>query len=126
MNIFPIKDDADYHRALSEIAPYFDNPSSDEDPVWDSFDVMATLIEEYEKRHFPLIDNATTVDAIRFYIDQKGLTPKDLIPCVGRLNRVYEILAGKRHLTLPMIRKFNKLFGIPLEFLVRGYNQKSS
>lgn len=45
MNIFPIKDDADYHRALSEIAPYFDNPPSDEDPVWDSFDVMATLIE---------------------------------------------------------------------------------
>ena len=87
---------------------------------------MATLIEEYEKRHFPLIDNATAVDAIRFYMDQKGLTPKDLIPCVGRLNRVYEILAGKRRLTLPMIRKLNKLFGIPLEFLVRGYNQKSS
>ena len=126
MNIFPIKDDVDYHRALSEIAPYFDNPPSDEDPVWDSVDVMATLIEEYEKRHFPLIDNATAVDAIRFYMDQKGLTPKDLIPCVGRLNHVYEILAGKRHLTLPMIRKFNKLFGIPLEFLVRGYNQKSS
>lgn len=119
MNIFPIKDDADYHRALSEIAPYFDNPPSDKDPVWDFVDVMATLIEEYEKRHFPLIDNATAVDAIRFYMDQNRLTPKDLIPCVGRLNRVYEILAGKRRLTLPMIRKFNELFGIPLEFLVR-------
>ena len=53
-------------------------------------------------------------------MDQKGLTPKDLIPCIGQLNRVYEILAGKRRLTLPMIRKLNEVFGIPLEFLVRA------
>ncbi len=80
MNIFPIETDDDYRRALSEIEPYFDNPPSDEDLVWDSVDVMATLIDEYEKRQFPLSDNASAVDAIRFYMDQKGLTPKDLIP----------------------------------------------
>ena len=50
MNIFPIETDDDYRRALSEIEPYFDNPPSDEDPVWHSVDVMATLIDEYEKR----------------------------------------------------------------------------
>lgn len=120
MQIYPIKNDADYQRALKEIEPYIDNPPIEGDSDWDAVDVMATLIEEYEKRHFPLLDNATAIDAIRFYMDQKGLVPKDLVPCIGRLNRVYEILAGKRHLTLPMIRKLNDLFGIPLEFLVRA------
>lgn len=120
MQIYPIRNDADYRRALKEIEPYFDNPPADDDPVWDSVDVMATLIEEYEKRHFPLADNATAIEAIRFYMDQKGLTPKDLVPCIGQLNRVYEILAGKRRLTLPMIRKLNEIFGIPLDFLVRA------
>lgn len=81
---------------------------------------MVTLIEEYERRHFPLFDHATALDAIRFYMDQEGLTPKDLVPCIGRLNRVYEILAGKRRLTLPMIRRLNEIFGIPLDFLVRA------
>ncbi len=119
MQIYPIRNDADLQRALNEIEPYFDNPPAEDDPVWDSVDVMATLIEEYEKRHFPLIDNATALDAIRFYMDQKGIAPKDLVPCIGRLNRVYEILAGKRRLTLPMIRRLNELFGIPLEFLIR-------
>ena len=119
MQIYPIRTETDYQRALAEIEPYFGKPPRDDDPVWDSVDVMATLIEEYEKRHFALADNANAVEAIRFCMDQKGLTPKDLIPCIGRLNRVYEILAGKRRLTLPMIRKLNESFGIPLEFLVR-------
>ena len=120
MQIYPIKNDADYQRALKEIAPYFDNPPADNDPVWDSVDVMVTLIEEYEKRHFPRADNATAIDAIQFFMDQKGLTPKDLVPCIGQLNRVYEILSGKRHLTLPMIRRLNAVLGIPLDFLVRA------
>ena len=59
MQIYPIRNDADLQRALDEIEPYFDNPPAEDDPVWDSVDVMVTLIEEYEKRHFPLIDNAT-------------------------------------------------------------------
>ena len=120
MQIYPIKSEADYRRALKEIEPYFDNPPSEDDPVCTAVYVMITLIEEYERRHYPLLDNATAIDAIRFYMDQKGLVPKDLVPCIGQPNRVYEILSGKRRLTLPMIRKLHEAFGIPLDFLVRA------
>lgn len=64
---------ANHQRALKEIAPYFDNPPADNNPVWDCVDVMATLIEECEKHHFPLADNATAIDTIQFFMDQKGL-----------------------------------------------------
>lgn len=66
MQIYPIHSQADYERALKEIAPFFDNPPADDDPIWDSVDIMVTRIEEYEKQHFPLADTVTAVDAIHF------------------------------------------------------------
>lgn len=59
------------------------------------------------------------VEAIKFRMEQGGLTPKDLVPAIGRLNRVYEILARKRPLTLAMIWKLHEKFGIPAESLIR-------
>lgn len=120
MQIYPIKTEADYRRALAEIEPYFDNPPPDTDPVWDSVDVMATLIEAWERRHHRLADAATAADAIRFCIDQKGMTLEDFVPCIGTLERVRDVLEGRRGLTLPMIRKLHAAFDIPLEVLVRA------
>lgn len=120
MQIFPIRNDADYERAIKEVEPYFDNPPPEGDPLCDVIDVMLTLIDAYQWQKHPIIDNTNAIDAIRFYMDQNGLTPKDLVPCIGRINRVYEILSGKRKLTLPMIRRLHDAFGIPLESLVKA------
>jgi HTH-type transcriptional regulator/antitoxin HigA len=81
-------------------------------------DVLVTLIEAYERKHFPM-ELPDPVEAIRFSMEQKGLTAKDLVPMIGQINRVYEILNGKRALTLQMIRRLHRELGIPAESLIR-------
>lgn len=119
MQIRPIRSEADYRLALKEIEPYFDNPPPEDDPARDIVDAMISVIEAYERRHHQLIDNATAVDALRFTMEQKDLTSKDLAPCMGSTEWVDEVLSGKRPLTLSMIRRLHEIFGIPLELLVR-------
>ena len=80
--------------------------------------MLATLVEAYESRHFPM-ELSDPIDAIKFMMEQKGLTPKDLQPMIGRSNRVYEILNGTRPLTLAMIWRLHKGLGIPAECLVK-------
>jgi HTH-type transcriptional regulator/antitoxin HigA len=84
----------------------------------DRFDVLITLIEAYETKHFP-IDLPDPIEAIKFRMEQAGLSPKDLEPAIGRSNRVYEVLNGKRRLTLPMVWRLHTMFGIPTDSLVR-------
>jgi hypothetical protein len=72
-------------------------------PEGERLDVLATLVEAYERKHFPM-DLPDPVEAIKFRMEQSGLSPKDLVPMIGQLNRVYEILSRKRPLTLAMIR----------------------
>ncbi len=79
---------------------------------------LLTLVEAYEAKNFP-IDLPDPVEAIKFRMEQGGLTPKDLVPAIGRLNRVYEILARKRPLILNMIWRLHEKFGIPTESLIR-------
>lgn len=81
-------------------------------------DVLVTLVEAYELKHFPL-DLPDPVEAIKFRMEQQGLSPKDLEPMIGRLNRVYEVLNRKRPLTLQMIRKLHAGLGIPAESLIK-------
>ena len=116
--IRPIRTDADYQAALGEVSAYFDTEPEPGTPEGDRFEVLLTLVEAYETRHFP-IDLPDPVEAIKFRMEQGGLTPKDLVPAIGRLNRVYEILARKRPLTLAMIWKLHEKFGIPAESLIR-------
>ncbi|MGN2495151.1 helix-turn-helix domain-containing protein [Citrobacter portucalensis] len=66
------------------------------------------------------IETPDPVEAIKFRMEQQGLTVKDLEPAIGKSNRVYEVLNRKRNLTLPMIRKLHTMFGIPLKSLVGG------
>ena len=116
MEIKPIKTAADHAAALHEI----DGLMSAElgTPEGDRLDVLATLVEAYEARNFPM-ELPNPVDAIKFRMEQKGLTAKDLQPMIGRSNRVYEILSGTRPLTLAMILRLHEGLGIPAECLIK-------
>ena len=117
MNIHPIRTKADYKRALREVSAYFDNepePGSDDG---DRFEILATLVEAYESKHFP-IEAPDPIEAIRFRMEQGGLSVKDLVPSIGQPNRVYEVLNRKRGLTLEMIRNLHRNLGIPAESLI--------
>jgi len=118
MDIRPIHTKKDYKAALREVSAYFDDEPAPGTPDGDRFEILLTLVEAYESRHFP-IDLPDTVEAIKFRMEQADLSPKDLVPAIGRLNRVYEILNRKRPLTLAMIRKLHEKFGIPAESLIR-------
>ena len=118
MNIRPIHNEQDYQEALKAVSPLFDNEPEPGTPEGDYLEVMITLIEAYEAKHFP-VDLPNPVDAIRFRMEQSGLSATDLVPAIGRKNRVYEVLNGKRALTLPMIWKLHEMFGIPAESLIK-------
>lgn len=118
MNIRPIHSEDDYRAAMREISAFFDNEPDPGTPEGDRFDILLTLAEAYEAKHFP-VDLPDPVEAIKFRMEQRGLTPKDLEPMIGRMNRVYEILNRKRPLTLAMIRKLHEGLGIPAESLIR-------
>ena len=116
MDIRPIRTRVDYRTALKAVESLM--TAKAKSPEGERLDVLVTLIEAYERRHFPL-DLPHPVEAIKFQMDQQGLTPKDLVPMIGRLNRVYEILNRKRPLTLAMIWKLHRGLGIPAESLIR-------
>lgn len=119
MDIRPIRTQADYRATMREISAYFDNEPKPGTPDGDRFDILLTLAEAYETRHFP-VDLPDPVEAIKFRMEQGDLTPKDLEPMIGRMNRVYEILNRKRPLTLAMIRKLHTGLGIPAESLIKA------
>lgn len=116
MDIKPIKTDADYRATLREIESLMTaEPGTPED---ERLDVLVTLVEAWERKHYPL-DLPDPVEAIKFAMDQRGLTVKDLEPMIGRANRVYEVLSHKRPLTLRMIWKLHRGLGIPAESLIK-------
>jgi len=117
MEIYPIRTEEDYKTALREVSAYFDSEPEPGTPDGDRFEVLLTLVEAYETKNYP-IDPPDPVDAIKFRMEQAGLTPKDLQPMIGRLNRVYEVLNRKRPLTLSMIWKLHTNLGIPAESLI--------
>ena len=93
MNIKPIRNDDDLRAAFAHLESVFQ--ALEGSPEADEMEVLVALIESYENKHYP-IGPADPVEAIKFRMEQGGLTPKDLVPAIGRLNRVYEILARKR------------------------------
>ena len=116
MDIKPIRSKVDYKAALKAVESLMDAKART--PEGDRLDVLVTLIEGYERRQFPM-DLPDAVEAIKFRMDQQGLTPKDLEPLIGRSNRVYEVLNRRRALTLAMIQKLHLGLGIPAESLLR-------
>jgi HTH-type transcriptional regulator / antitoxin HigA len=118
MEIRPIRTEVDYKVALQEVSAYFDSEPASGTSDADRFEILLTLVEAYEAKHYP-VDLPDPVEAIKFRMDQAGLTPKDLVPFIGQLNRVYEILNRKRPLTLNMIWKLHQKLGIPADCLIQ-------
>lgn len=112
----PIKTNADYEAALARAAALMD--AEDDAPEADELDVLATLIEAYEDRHFP-VNLPSPAAAIQFRLEQQGLDPEDLVPIVGTAGRVADLLAGKLDLTLPMIQALHEELGIPADVLIQ-------
>ena len=113
----PIRTDDDHRTAVRELSAFSENEPEPGTPEGDRFEVLLTLVESYESKHFP-IDLPDPVEAIKFRMEQSGLTAKDLQPMIGRLNRVYEVLNRKRPLTLAMIRRLHRSLGIPAGVLI--------
>ena len=116
MEVKPIRIDADYRAALQEIETLM--MATPDTAEGEKLDLLVTLVEAYERKHFPL-DLPDPVEAIKFEMEQKGLTVKDLEPMIGKSNRVYEILNHKRSLTLKMIWKLHQGLGVPAESLIK-------
>jgi HTH-type transcriptional regulator/antitoxin HigA len=119
MEIQPIKKEKDYQATLREIESLF--KAAPGTPESDRLDVLTTLVEAYENRHFqiPLPD---PIEAIIYHMESRGLTRRDLEPYIGSRSRVSEILNRKRALTIDMIRKLHGGLGIPAEVLIRPYS----
>jgi HTH-type transcriptional regulator/antitoxin HigA len=117
MDIRPIHTEADYKATLKEIAALMDSDPELGTPEGDRLDILATLVQAYETKHAP-ITAPDPVEAIKFRMDQGGLSVKDLEPIIGRSNRVYEVLNRKRPLTLAMIRRLHRSLSIPAEVLI--------
>jgi len=120
MEINPIKNKRDYRRTLKEIEALMHARRNT--PEGDGLDVLVTLVEAWEARHYPL-DLPDPIAAIRYHMEQRGLNPHDLTPFIGGRNRVYEVLARKRPLTLKMIWRLHTGLGIPAESLIKGRRQ---
>lgn len=116
MEIKPIKTKADYRAALKEIEGLMAAHASS--PEGERLDVLATLVEAYERKHFAM-ELPDPIEAIKFRMESLGMKPKDLQPMIGGLNRVYEVLNHTRPLTLSMIRRLHEGLGIPAECLIK-------
>lgn len=117
----PIRSEADYDEALAEVGQLWGAKAGT--PEGDRLDILATLIDAYEAKTYPM-DPPDPVEAIRFRMEQQGLTRKDLEPMIGPRNRVADVLNRKRSLSIDMIRQLHSRLGISAEVLIRPSRDK--
>ena len=115
MKMAPIKNEKEYQAALKKLEKVFDaEPGS---PEGDIGEVLVLLIEDYEKKHFP-IDAPDPIEAIKYIMEEKGLTNKDIIPYFGSKSLVSAVLNRRRNLSLKMIKSLHEGLGLPYEILM--------
>lgn len=119
----PIRTEADYLEALAQVSALIDIDPDRDSPEGERLEIIGTLVQAYEAEHLP-VDPPDPIEAIRFRMDQSGMGVKDLVPFIGPLNRVDEVLARKRPLTLKMICRLNKGLGIPGAVLIGHKKEK--
>ncbi|TAL31050.1 MAG: transcriptional regulator [Spirochaetes bacterium] len=119
MNITAIHNKRDYAAALERLGSLMDAKKGT--PESDELKILALLIGEYESEHFP-IETPDPISAIKFYLEQNGLTNKDLEGVIGPRNRVHDVMTKKRPLSITMIRALVEKFAIPADILVREYS----
>lgn len=119
-NIRAIRTDEDLAWALAEVAPYFDAPPPKGGPEAERFDVLADLIEAYENRAHA-VAAPEPVELIKAHMATTGRSPADLGRLFGSRSRASEVLGRKRGLTVGMIRRLDREWGVPAEHLVEPY-----
>lgn len=112
----PIRTEADYEEALTEVERLWGAKIGT--PEGDRLDILATLIDAYEATHYPL-DPPDPIEAIKFRMEQQGLSRRDLEPIIGPRNRVADVLNRKRGLSIEMIRNLHQQLGISADVLIR-------
>lgn len=115
MNIKPIKNEQDLQQAFQRLEVIFDAEAGT--PEFDEMDIIATLIEVYENKHYP-IAHADPIEAIKFRMEQMNLSKADVMPIFGTKGRFSEVMNKKRRLSMAMIVKLNRQLKIPLESLI--------
>ena len=118
MEIRPIHTKADYKAALKVVSALIDADPKLGTPDGDQLEVLGTLVEAYEAKHYP-IELPDPIEAIKFRMEQQGLSIKDLEPMIGKSNRVYEVLNRTRPLSIAMVRRLHAGLGISAECLIR-------
>jgi|SRR5271165_4504307 len=113
----PLRSEADYERALAEVERLWGAKAGT--PRGDLLEILATLIDSYETANYPM-DPPDPVEAIKFRMEQQGLTRKDLEKVLGSRTRVSEVLNRKRGLSIDMIRRLHAKLGISAEVLIRS------
>lgn len=121
MKLRPIRTEAEYDDALAEIDKCFDHEPEPGTAAGDRFDLLILLIADYERKRWP-IEPLPPVDMIKGMMELRGYTQADLARLIGSRARASEILARKRHLTLPMIWKLTSEWKIPAETLIQPYD----
>jgi HTH-type transcriptional regulator / antitoxin HigA len=116
VEIKPIRTEADYEAALKEVEKLMESQPGT--PEGDRMDVLVTLIEAYEAKHFPIPAPDDPVEVLEYYMESRGMSRSDLVPFLGSKERVSEVLNRKRGLSLEMIRRLNAGLGIPAELLI--------
>jgi HTH-type transcriptional regulator / antitoxin HigA len=116
MDIKPIRTEADYERALRRVEELWDSVGGSAES--DELDILATLIEAYERENYP-VDLPDPVEAIKFRLEQAGKDSRALIGIIGQRTRVYEVMRGKRPLSLNMIRNLHEKLDIPADILIQ-------
>ncbi len=117
MTIKPIRNDDDLRRAFRRLEKIFQ--AAEGTPQADERNVLVTLIEAYENKHHDF-GREDPVEAIKFRMEQEGLTPGDLEPYIGQSGRVYSVLNRRRPLSLRMVRRLHDGLKIPYESLMTG------
>lgn len=117
MNIRPIKTEVDYQQAMTRLEELWGAKSGTLEG--DELDILATLIDKYEEEHYP-IEAPDAIEALKYLMDEKNVTRKDLELAIGDRSKVSQVLNRKRELSKRMIRSLHNQFGIPYELLMAG------
>lgn len=113
-----IKNEAEYNAALDEVDVLLDLDPDLGTEESDRLELLSFLLEDYESKSFP-IELPDPVEAVKFRMEQQGLTQRELVPYIGSKSKTSEVLSGKRPLSLPMIRALHSGLGIPAHVLLR-------
>ena len=116
----PIKNDAQYQDALTRVYELMQKNLKPESKESDELEVLSILVKEYELDHYPM-PKPSPLEAIKFRLEQMGMSEAQLSDILGYRSRKSEILSGKRKLSLTMIRKLNEVLHIPAEVLIQAY-----